>query len=582
MNLENLLVWSEAKEVITARGKAMLRTAPASGAFWAEWKKNKAGLQALGISPIKQDDAWIVRWYGRGEKAPAPVVSAPVKPAINWSSEQQAIFTWFATGKTNVIIRARAGTGKTTTIKAGFTHAPEEKILYAVFNKKNQVEAASAIFDPRVEIKTLHSLGFMFIKQVWVGAKPDSSVETDRVEKIVGEQAPASAKTQVRKLVGFAKNTLINPTHEDMLALAEERGIECPEYADPENGGYTTHRIAKLALEVLDLSREQDKYGRISFDDMVWLPVVMGWVRAWYDLVVVDEAQDMNLPQLLMAKSACKLGGRVCVVGDDRQAIYNFRGAASDGMDMMKRELSAEELGLTITYRCPKAVVEIASKMVPDYRAGETAPEGIVSSLEISALEAKLTVGDAVLSRANAPLMPICISLLRKGIPARVEGKDIGKALLDIFNRINARTVPQFLTKLEAWKEKECARYADTKNAEAKTQQVIDYADTLHAISEGVSGVKEIEDRLNFIFEDSSPESKAAIVLSTAHKAKGLEWSRVFLLSSTFNRKPAMNGPVLPPEATAKQAREEQNIYYVAVTRAKAELTMVHGEFKRK
>ena len=590
--LEKMLQWSEGEPVTTSRGAATLRTAEPTGEFWQLWRQCKADLQSLGVSPKPDGDAWTLRWYVRQTPQAAPVshanypggataTPAPKQSGPVWSDEQKLIFTWFATGVGNLIVRARAGTGKTTTIKTAFTFVRGAlRMLYAVFNKKNQVEAAAAIADPRVEISTLHSVGFMFIRQVWPNAKPTDEVETDRVESVVGEQTPQSVKTQVKKLVGFAKNTLIHATLDDMVDLAEERDIECPEFADAANGGWDTIALAKAALQVLEDSKKQDKQGRISFDDMVWLPVVMNWTRAWFDLVVVDEAQDMNLPQLMMAKAACKPGGRVCVVGDDCQAIYHFRGAAADGIDMMKRELHAAELGLTTTYRCPKAVVRIASTIVPDYKAADTAPEGSVEAITASQIEDRCQVGDAILSRANAPLMGVCLSLLRRGIPARIEGRDIGRALLDIAKKLNARTVPQFIQKLEAWGQKRIARATSAKNSERKTQEIMDKVETLMAIADGVSSVREIETRIQNLFQDTGAESKPAVILSTAHKAKGLEWKRVFLLSSTFNRKPKLNAPPVSAETQAAQAREEQNIYYVAVTRAKETLVLASGELK--
>jgi DNA helicase IV len=97
---------------------------------------------------------------------------------------------------------------------------------------------------------------------------------------------------------------------------------------------------------------------------------------ALLQLVIIDEAQDMNASQLLLAMKSCKKGGRIAVVGDDRQAIYGFRGADSNSLDRLKGELVAHELGLTTTYRCPKVVVAGAARLVPDYTAAPAAPEG--------------------------------------------------------------------------------------------------------------------------------------------------------------------------------------------------------------
>jgi superfamily I DNA/RNA helicase len=581
-SLEALLHWSKPTIVTNARGVRQLRTAAPHGQFWSLWRSSKPALQALGISPKLEADTWIINWYQDPPQAAAAAARPFVLPETKyaWSAEQVAIFKWFHSGTGSLVVRARAGTGKTTTIKAAFSVAPEEKMLYAVFNKKNQLEAAQAITDPRVEIKTLHSIGFMFIQQVWPQSRPTDDVEVDRVEKIVGEQQPKEVKTQVKKLVAFAKNTLINPTLEEVVDLAEERDIECANFEAPENGGWNRVMLARAALKVMELSKVRDAQGRISFNDMVWLPVAMNWTRAWFDLVVVDEAQDMNLPQLTMAKAACKHGGRVCVVGDDRQAIYGFRGAVSDGMDMMRRTLNAAELGLTITYRCPKNVVALAVKIVPDYRAADTAPEGTVLTCEATAINTQVAVGDAILSRSNAPLMPLCLSLLRKGIPARIEGRDIGKALLEIVDRLNARSVPDFLRKVEHWAEKQTNRFMDTKHFEEKAEQIQDQAETLKALAEGASSVTEISTRLTTLFADTEANSKPTVTLSTTHKAKGLEWSKVFILTKTYNKRRPINAAPQSPEAAAQEAKEQANIYYVAITRAKMTLVLADGDVR--
>jgi len=265
-----------------------------------------------------------------------------------------------------------------------------------------------------------------------------------------------------------------------------------------------------------------------------------------------------------MARKACHEGGRVCVVGDDRQAIYGFRGAAQDGMDMMVRELQAIELKLTITYRCPKAVVAIAAQLVPDYLAADEAPEGEILSMGSCVLAQRVQVGDAILSRANAPLMPICLQLLRAGVPARIEGKDIGKQLLGIVRSLKAKSVPHFIARLNAWGQKQRNRVKSSPHAEERCGVINDQVEVLVAVAEGVRSVSEIEARLSELFQDSDGFSKPAVVLSSVHKAKGLEWNRVHLLSKTFKHSDGVG--------------EEANIYYVAVTRAKKTLVFVSDE----
>ncbi len=467
-----------------------------------------------------------------------------------FSVEQLAIFDWFKSGTGNLVIEAYAGTGKTTTIKHAFEHAPEKSILYAVFNKKNQVEAKEKITDSRVDVRTLHSLGYGYIKNVWRNAKPDSDVEFDRIKQVVGigcEDREYIAA--IEKLVGFAKNTCINPSEDDLLNIIDIQEISA--------SGISERELCGAALSVLSASKIQDVQGRISFNDMVWLPVAMNWVKQKFYLVACDESQDMSLPQLTMVKQCCVTGGRIVVVGDSRQAIYGFRGAVQNAMRMMQTTLSAKVLTLSTTYRCPKSVVKIANEIVPGYNAADSALDGEVKQV-IDTLSA--TPGDAILSRLNAPLMPLALNLLRRGVSARIEGRDIGRQLVGMVKSQKAKSVPNFLEKINGWFNKQVERLSKSKNGEKRIEQSRDILDTLVAVAEGADSVADIERKINNLFQDSDTNSKPAVILSSVHKAKGLEWKRVFILTETFRRGKGI---------------EEDNIYYVAVTRSQHSLFFV-------
>lgn len=479
------------------------------------------------------------------------MISLP--PRTVWSGEQLDIFRWFNESTGNLVVEALAGTGKTTTIKEAFCYCGESRILYAVFNKKNQREADAKIKDARVDVKTLHGLGFAFVKAVWSNARPDRDVEFDRVKQVLGADVARMQPdfaAQVERLVSKAKNVSINPTVAELTEIAVRYDVD----VDSERS------VEKAALKVLELSKQRDALGRISFDDMVWLPVAMGWVKKWYDMVVVDEAQDMNLPQLDMARGASK--GRVVVVGDSRQAIYGFRGAVSDGMAMMKDVLKAEVLGLTVTYRCPRLVVAEAKQIVPGYTSAVGSPDGAVSRCDRNKMVADAKPGCAILSRLNAPLMPVALSFLRNRIPARIEGRDIGERVIGLVRSFKARSVPHLIERVEAWKEKQLARLAKMRNSEKKAEETEDLAKTIVCLAEGAKGIKDVEQTIHDLFQDTDENSKPAVVLSTVHKAKGLEWDQVFMLLETFRRGKGI---------------EEDNIYYVAVTRAKRHLVFVGG-----
>lgn len=478
---------------------------------------------------------------------------------MQFSKEQNAIFEYFEMGNGNSVFRARAGTGKTTTLVHGFKHAPESRILYAVFNKRNQLEAAEKISDPRVTVKTLHSLGFDFCRKQWGGLRADGFTEWNRAET-VSPGLPNQVKAVVASLVSRVKNEFIHPTAEDIEQTRQLIGAECFGDFASWNG-----QIAELASKVIELSRAgKPKDGKISFDDMIWLPVALNWVKPCFDLAAIDEAQDMNLPQLTLATQAS--ANRLALVGDDRQAIYGFRGAMQNGIDTFKTKLNASELGLTVTYRCPKRIVALAKNIVPDYSAHESAIDGEVTSTTSEKLTSQVSIGDAILSRNNAPLMRHALRLLREGKTARIEGKDLARDLSRIIKGLEAHDVPSFIDKLETWEQTQIAR-AKGRTAAQRIETVSDQKETLKAIAEVATDVPDIERRLNSLFEDTENAKRPAVVLSTVHKAKGLEWKNVFLLSHTFKggRK----------DSTPEELRQEENVYYVALTRAKEKLTMV-------
>lgn len=482
----------------------------------------------------------------------------------NWSEQQVAIFEWVKSGVGHLVVRARAGTGKTTTIIQALVYAAVKLGLLVAFNKRIATELSQKLKNPSFEAKTLHAIGYKFVMRNWAGIKLDEDRGWTLAKK-AEPQAPDSISALVKKLASFAKGSCPFPTVQNLVDLAIERDLTPDE--DNEEDGWTVERIATIAKKAMDLACEKD--GTLDFDDMCFVPVRNGWLRPYYDLVIVDEAQDMNATQLIIAQKSCKKTGRIVVVGDDRQAIYGFRGADSNSIDRLKSELNATELPLTITYRCPKAVVALAQQLVPDYVAADTAPEGVVRDIAYEQLFEQAQVNDFILSRKNAPLAKACMKFLRAGKRAKIEGKDIGAGLIAMMKKVKGRSMPDFMARLAKFEEKQVARIRasakDADKANALVEAFQDKTETLRVLAQDLASIKELETRINGLF-DQAAEAGGFIVLSSVHKAKGLETDRCFLLTETFRTFPV----------------EEQNIKYVAITRAKRELVWVTGVEKAK
>lgn len=482
-----------------------------------------------------------------------------------WSPEQLAIFAWFQTGRGNLVVRARAGTGKTTTILEGIDRAPERSILLAAFNRSIADELGHKLNNPRAEAKTLHTLGFKFILRNWTGVKVDENGTRalNLATQACGEQAPdpmirlvKQLHTKAREIKPFAKRA------EELMDLATQFDLIPDE--EWEQDGWDAYRICDLSIKAMELAKLRTPV--IDFADMIFLPLVHHWVRAWFDLVVVDEAQDMTVAQLMLATGACRRGGRIAVVGDDRQAIYAFRGADSGSLDRLKQQLNAVELGLTTTYRCPKLVVALASKLVPDFKAAASAPDGTIKSVSEEAMMKGVKEGDFILSRTNAPLIKVCMALLKQGTRARIKGRDIGKGIAALIRKLRPESVMDLGVKMGEWMATELER-AMKLGEEASTERsnfVQDQFALVMALMEGVATVAEVEARIIELFSDSAEHQ--AVMCSTVHRAKGLETDHVFLLEGTFR----------------SNSQEEDNIRYVAITRSKSELNWVAGFGKAK
>ncbi len=477
----------------------------------------------------------------------------------NPSLQQKTIFEEFRIGIGHILIRARAGTGKTTTIIEAIDYAPENEILLAAFNKEIATELSRRLTNPKAEACTLHSAGFRELKRGWEGVKVDYERGERLAREVAGVTAPDWTITVIKKLASLGKNICpLTATIEGLVDLADEYDL-----IQNEHSVWNYRKLAELAHKAMQLARKKD--GTCDFDDMIFVPLVNDWVDAKYGLVVIDECQDMNQSQILLAQKLCKPNGRIVVVGDDRQAIYGFRGAASDSLDRLKEELKAKELPLTITYRCPKLVVELAQAIVPDFQAAPEAPQGRIEHPNLDQMFKGADVGDFVLSRKNAPLAEIALRFLRDGKRAIIKGRDIAKGLVVLTNKLagkNLNSVPAFIEKLNSYEEKQIARLRKTnKSVDQKIEFVRDQVDTLRSLSMGLASVGEIKTRIETMFGDLDPkDTKNVIMCSSVHRAKGLETNNVWVLAETLK---------------TNKGGEESNIAYVAYTRAKSNLFLV-------
>src|SRR5690606_20220220 len=96
----------------------------------------------------------------------------------------------------------------------------------------------------------------------------------------------------------------------------------------------------------------------------------------------IDECQDLSRSQLAVALKYAKRGGRILSVGDPFQSIYGFTGADIKSFSTIEKTTKANKLPLTVCFRCPKSVIEMAKEFRSDI-SGNKNYDGIITEIEL-------------------------------------------------------------------------------------------------------------------------------------------------------------------------------------------------------
>ena len=474
---------------------------------------------------------------------------------ITGTNEQEAIWDAIENSMDDIVVNAGAGTGKTFTIVEASGRLPSFlKRGFLCFNKSIQLELQERLPEG-VEAKTFHSLGFSaFFKN---GIKP--KVNNYKVKNII-DSIPALGRdykstNQLKKLIGLLKGSMVDCTNEqEVRKIIDYYNIEFKTSLEENVGIDNVCRI----LDECKANKHQ-----IDYDDMIWIPLVENWAFPNFDVLFVDEAQDFNEMQRELIVR-CTTNGRCIIVGDKNQAIYGFRGADSNSMAIFSKRL--EDMGknvrhfpMTLTWRCPKTVVAEANRYVKEFNGLDTAEEGSV----VVNSHFNPSKDDIVLCRYNAPLVSAFYDLLTQGKSAYVLGRDMTTGLVNAVNRITKDgNMPksEFLNLFETDFNTQYTRLV-AANKQNQANNLEDKVSCIRIFASRANNVRGIITEIKRVFDG---KSKGDIMLSTVHKAKGLEADNVYILT-----------PERMPHPKATNMQEERNICYVAITRAKKNLYYV-------
>jgi superfamily I DNA/RNA helicase len=451
-------------------------------------------------------------------------------------------------------VNAYAGTGKTSTATLVAEAMPRARILYICFNRE-MAEEARRRFPANCDCRTAHSLAY-------------GAFGASRYARKLGTPRPHALKAALRMDESTAR-TALEIVNRFMASDAASIGHEHVEAA----------AISPSASEKQMLLRAATDVWRAMLDpknEAVVLPHD-GYLKGWavglpppprYDLLIVDEAQDLNPVLLGLVRHWRARGLPVMVVGDTHQSIYGFR-MAIDAMQVFGRE-AVQTLRLTESWRFGPAVASAASRLLADYKADNTPLVGRGG--------AKKHATHGTLARSNAKLIEAALDFIggRKLAKVHFAGTKADKNydptdayrfgdIEDAYRLWSGgRAVGASLARFGTYEELcATAKQVDDKGGEIRDPELAPLVDFVDRLGGEVP-------RALLRIRNASAGPEVERHFSTAHRAKGKEWGNVTLLDDFPPLDDSVKLEKFRQKRTEGQFSEEINLLYVAVTRGQA------------
>lgn len=485
---------------------------------------------------------------------------------MEYSKYQLDIFNAYEKTNSNIVVSARAGSGKTSTLLELLKRKKVyRKAIFLAFNKSIAEELKSRV-PFGVDVMTIHSYGAKLLFKYWngnVNVKPNKvfsyGIKFLKEWGLQDNNKKFEYLGTVTELVNYWRLYLCK-NHDDLVNISDYRGITCL-------NGEIDH-----SLQLIDALDNYNKYGNdngkrdIDFTDMIYLPVIYDDIEfKKYDEVFIDESQDLSGCQQIIVKKIIKKGGRFISCGDPFQSIYTFLGADQESFNNFINEPNTINLPLSISYRCAKKIVEKANTVFDITEPFEGSPDGEVREGSISEAES----GDFVLCRNNQPLIEAYLYFLIEGKKAYIKGKDLGDSLLKLVSKIEDKSLSEGKGELKEFLDE---IYKDLKNNNvlnpSKHSRFVSLQEKIIIIEillDKYMSFQKLKEELNKMFVD---DVKDGITLSTIHKSKGLESNNVFVLRREL----------IPSQYAEKkwELDQENNLLYVLYTRAKRKLIFIN------
>jgi len=439
---------------------------------------------------------------------------------------------------------AFAGTGKTTTL-VGYAQArPKLRILYLCYNKSVEV-AAKQRFPLNVTCKTSHGLAYGSI-----GAKYRHKLTGNLRLTDVARAISSQNWDLVRSVLDTLNAFLASADEEICLAHVPEERLRNERMK--RAAGTIVSSAKRLWSRMCDVNDEDVQVNHDGYLKIFALSHPN--LTSRFDVVMADEAQDINplLAGLLADQASYGMGVVVC--GDGHQMLYRFRGA----VDALEADwlAEAETHYLTQSFRFGPAVATVAN-MILHFKDENRPLVGLGKATRVTKRLPSDLEHRAVLCRT-------VIGVIETALIAQAEGEKIfWVGGIDGYNLQDIEDVHSlYLNQRDRIKGKRLLQeYQDYDQyvAVAKESEDGEMGRTIRIVEQYSRVLPELFEKLRRTAV--TDELEASLTVSTAHRSKGLEWDAV-MLSDDFSFEP------FNPENTRERFEDEMNLLYVACTRA--------------
>ncbi len=462
---------------------------------------------------------------------------------IRLTQEQKKIVACDLRPGESLKVIAFAGTGKTSTLVEYTRARPGMRFLYVAFNKSVQLEAAEK-FPKNVIARTSHSLAYRAIgyrhkDRLVSGFKANTVMAVLQLEKC--EDAKFTIDTLYHYLISSAPKVSRSHIPFQAKIFYEQRREPLPDFIELAN------RLGRLMCDASD--------NRIGMIHDGYLKLYqLKEPRLNFDCILLDEAQDINPVTSAIVMSQARPVNQsktlsIILVGDSHQQIYSFRGAK----DTLNKIGTTQTFYLTKSFRFDNKVAKVANMVLQTFK-GES--KTLIGTPSKNGSKPKWDPGCyTVIARTNASVFDKAVQLsgVRKiGFVGGIQGYRLNK-IKDVYHL--------FASNPERISDKYIQSFDQYSDLKAYSRAVEDIE--LMSICKVVETYKySIPNLVKMISEKAVDADEAEILLTTAHKSKGLEWQNVHLMSdfpSFIEKDNLINPNALDPD--------EFNLVYVAMTR---------------